>query len=112
MEPHHTSWLSGALNAYNADSDSGDKNCRDGRMLTENGDIMLTHTDPLDLGSFEYGVNANYSYFATATATKAYYNLINNSGTYETVFNQDNGEITSCRGWYDWVFSAPVEATQ
>lgn len=94
-----------SVNEIDENSNSGDKNCRDGRAISSNGDIMLTHIDTVDLGSFNYSPSTQYSYFATASATKAYYSLINNDGTQQNIFNQGSGEITVCRGWYDWIYS-------
>lgn len=91
-----------ALNPIDTASDCGNKTCRDGRLLSSNGDVMLTHMDDVDLGSFAYAPANNASYFAT-TATKAYFALISNSGTAETVFAQTAGEQTCCRGWYDFI---------
>ena len=91
-----------ALNPIDAASDCGNRTCRDGRLLSNDGDVMLTHMDDVDLGSFAYAPANNASYFAT-TATKAYFALISNSGTAETVFAQAAGEQTCCRGWYDFI---------
>lgn len=91
-----------ALNPIDAASDCGNKTCRDGRLLSSNGDVMLTHMDEVDLGSFAYAPSNDASYFAT-TATKAYFSLISNSGAASEAFSQSAGEQTCCRGWYDFV---------
>ena len=90
-----------ALNPIDAASDCGNKTCRDGRLLSSNGDVMLTHMDEVDLGSFAYAPANDASYFAT-TATKAYFSLISNSGAASEAFSQSAGEQTCCRGWYDF----------
>ncbi|MBQ1413888.1 MAG: dockerin type I repeat-containing protein, partial [Clostridia bacterium] len=82
-------------------SNSGNKMCRDGRFQNSTGDIMLTHIDTINLGSFDNSLATNYSYFTT-TAKKSYFSLIN----YEAEgFEQNTGEQTCVRGWYDWVFN-------
>ena len=91
-----------ALNPIDAASDCGNKTCRDGRLLSNDGDVMLTHMDDVDLGSFAYAPANNASYFAT-TATKAYFALISNNGSANEAFNQSAGEQTCCRGWYDFI---------
>lgn len=91
-----------ALNPIDAASDCGNKTCRDGRLLSINGDVMLTHMDDVDLGSFAYAPANDASYFAT-TATKAYFALISNNGSASEAFSQSAGEQTCCRGWYDFV---------
>ena len=104
-------YLGGAnrsLNAITETTDCDNMTCRDGRALTSSGDILLIHIDTVDLGSFAYSPSTDYSYFVTGTAKKTYFSLINNDGTPQNVFKQDNGEQTCVRGWYDWVFSEPV----
>jgi hypothetical protein len=91
-----------ALNPIDAASDCGNKTCRDGRLLSNDGDVMLTHMDDVDLGSFAYAPANDASYFAT-TATKAYFALISNNGSATEAFKQSAGEQTCCRGWYDFV---------
>jgi len=101
-----------AKNVITENSNCGNKTCRNGRMISPTGDIMLTHMDDVDLGSFAYSTTSDNSYFSTGTAKKAYYSLINNDGTNQNIFNQDEGEITCARGWYDWVFSPSDVAPQ
>lgn len=101
-----------AKNVITENSNCGNKTCRNGRMISPTGDIMLTHMDDVDLGSFAYSTASDNSYFSTGTAKKAYYSLINNDGTNQNIFNQDEGEITCARGWYDWVFSPSDVAPQ
>ena len=80
---------------------SGNKMCRDGRFQNSTGDIMLTHIDGIDLGSFNNSPATDYSYFTT-TAKKSYFSLINyQAGGFE----QNTGEQTCVCGWYDWVFN-------
>jgi hypothetical protein len=71
-------------------------------LLSNDGDVMLTHMDDVDLGSFAYAPANDASYFAT-TATKAYFALISNNGSANEAFNQQAGEQTCCRGWYNFV---------
>ena len=100
-----------ALNTLAESSNSGNNTCRNGRMISPAGDILLTHIDDVDLGSFAYNSASDGSCFATASAKKSYYALISNDGTAQNIFDQDDGEITCARGWYDWVFS-PSDVTQ
>ena len=92
------------LYAANAANNCGNKTCRDGRFLTPAGDIMLTHIDNIDLGSFDYAPGTDHSYFTT-TAQKSYFSILfyTTSG-----LSMDSGDQTCVRGWYDWVFSEPV----
>lgn len=92
------------LYATNAANNCGNKTCRDGRFMTSAGDIMLTHVDNIDLGSFDYAPGTDNSYFTT-TAQKSYFSILfyTTSG-----LSMDSGDQTCVRGWYDWVFSEPA----
>ena len=81
---------------------AGEVKIRYGAAVFQNNGGKRTHMDEVDLGSFAYAPANSASYFAT-TATKAYFALISNSGTAETVFAQAAGEQTCCRGWYDFI---------
>lgn len=80
-------------NACDAASDSGNKNCRNISLETEDGDVLEIGIDNVDLGDFAQD-GAAHSAFATSYG-KSYFAVIMSKD-----FAQNTGEMTTLRGYY------------
>lgn len=80
-------------NACDAASESGNKNCRNISLETEDGDVLEIGIDNVDLGDFAQD-GAAHSAFATSYG-KSYFAVIMSKD-----FAQNTGEMTTLRGYY------------